>query len=62
MSQDAVGRHAQRDVAAEKAALRTRVRAARASMMPAERSAAARGLRDAVLSLPEAEMAGTVAA
>ena len=62
MNQDAVGRHAKGDVAAEKAALRTRVRAARASMTPAERSAAARGLRDAVLSLPEAEMAGTVAA
>jgi len=50
------------DVALEKAALRARLRAARAALTPGERSAAGRGLRDAVLSLPEAEMAGTVAA
>jgi 5-formyltetrahydrofolate cyclo-ligase len=62
MSQDAGGDGAPRDVAAEKAALRVRLRAARAAMEPGERSAAGRGLRDAVLSLPEAEMAGTVAA
>jgi 5-formyltetrahydrofolate cyclo-ligase len=50
------------DVALAKAALRARLRGARAAMTPAERSAAGRALRDAVLSLPEAEMAGTVAA
>ncbi len=62
MSQDAVSCGAPRDVAAQKAALRTRLRAARAAMAPGERSSAGRGLRDAVLSLPEAEMAGTVCA
>jgi 5-formyltetrahydrofolate cyclo-ligase len=50
------------DVAREKAAMRARLRAARAAMTPAQRSAAGRVLRDGVLSLPEAEMAGTVAA
>ncbi len=50
------------DVARDKAAMRARLRAARAAMTPDERSAAAHALRDAVLSLPEAEMAGTVAA
>jgi 5-formyltetrahydrofolate cyclo-ligase len=42
--------------------MRARLRAARAALTPAQRSAAGRALRDAVLSLPEAEMAGTVAA
>lgn len=49
-------------LAAAKAALRQRLRAARARLSPGERSAAARALRDAVLALPQAEMAGTVAA
>lgn len=42
--------------------MRARMRGARAAMTPAQRSAAGHALRDAVLSLPEAEMAGTVAA
>ncbi len=49
-------------VARQKAAMRARLRAARAAMTPGERSAAGRALRDAVLSLPETQMAGTVAA
>src|SRR5260370_39191026 len=57
-----IARAVDNDVALEKAALRARLRAARAALTPGERSAAGRGLRDAVLSLPEAEMAGTVAA
>ncbi len=46
----------------EKAALRERLRAARAALTADERSLAGRELRNAVLSMPEAEMAGTVAA
>jgi 5-formyltetrahydrofolate cyclo-ligase len=49
-------------LAAAKAAFRQRMRAARAGLSPAERTAAAAALRDAVLALPQAEMAGTVAA
>lgn len=45
-----------------KAELRRRSRAARAAMPPAERDAAARRIRDAVLAMPETGMAGTVAA
>lgn len=56
-----VARH-DADAQARKAELRRRLRAARAAMTPDERSQAARAIRDAVLSLPEAEMAGTVAA
>lgn len=47
---------------AAKAALRTRTLAARRAMPVEERSAAGRQLRDAVLELPEIQMAGTVAA
>ena len=47
---------------AQKAELRQRFLAARAAMAPDERNAAARSIRDAVLSLPETGMAGTVAA
>ena len=47
---------------AAKAALRRRIRAARAGLTDEERSAAGRLLREAVLSRPEAQMAGTVAA
>ncbi len=58
-----VARHdAGAELARRKAALRRRVRAARAGLTEDERSAAARLLRDAVLSLPETETAGTVAA
>jgi 5-formyltetrahydrofolate cyclo-ligase len=46
----------------DKAALRKSVLAARALLTPEQRAAAGRAIRDAVLSLPEAEMAGTVAA
>jgi 5-formyltetrahydrofolate cyclo-ligase len=49
-------------VAAEKAALRRRLLAGRARLSPDQRAAAARALRDAVLELPQAQMAGTVAA
>jgi 5-formyltetrahydrofolate cyclo-ligase len=45
-----------------KIALRRQILTERAQMTPSERSAAGRSLRDAVLSLPEAQMAGTVAA
>ena len=49
-------------VATEKAALRRRVAATRATLPEAERTAAGRLLGDHVLELPEAQMAGTVAA
>jgi 5-formyltetrahydrofolate cyclo-ligase len=45
-----------------KIALRRVVAARRAEMAEAERAAAGRSLRDAILALPEAQMAGTVAA
>jgi 5-formyltetrahydrofolate cyclo-ligase len=46
----------------DKAGLRTQLMAARRQLTPGQRSAAARSVRDAVLSMPEAQMAGTVAA
>lgn len=46
----------------DKAALRAGLLAARARLTEDERAAAARVLRDALLTMPEAEMAGTVAA
>jgi 5-formyltetrahydrofolate cyclo-ligase len=46
----------------DKAALRTRVLHGRARLSADERAAAGRGIRDALLSLPELQMAGTVAA
>ena len=49
-------------VAAEKAALRRRLLADRARLSPDQRAAAGRALRDAVLELPQAQMAGTIAA
>ena len=49
-------------VAAEKAALRRRLLADRARLSPDQRAAAGRTLRDAVLELPQAQMAGTIAA
>ena len=50
------------ELRSRKAALRGQVLAARAGMNDSQRKAAGRSLRDAVLSLPEAQMAGTVAA
>jgi 5-formyltetrahydrofolate cyclo-ligase len=49
-------------VADAKAALRARVVARRRAQSTEERAAAGRKLRDAILELPEMEMAGTVAA
>jgi len=48
-------------VAGEKAALRRRLLADRARLGPGLRAAAARALRDAILELPQAQMAGTIA-
>jgi len=62
MSRDEQGVTGGDALAGAKAALRRRVLAARASLSPAGRTAAAAALRDAVLALPQAEMAGTVAA
>jgi 5-formyltetrahydrofolate cyclo-ligase len=45
-----------------KAALRRRIRVARAALTGEQQADAGRLLRDAILSLPEAQMAGTVAA
>ena len=51
------------DTAGEaKAALRARILSVRRAMPPDQRVAAGRQLRDAVLGLPELQMAGTVAA
>lgn len=50
------------DLNAAKAALRAKVLTARQALTADQRSAAGRSLRDAVLSMPETEMAGTVAA
>jgi 5-formyltetrahydrofolate cyclo-ligase len=49
-------------LAAAKTALRRRILAARAGLSEELRTAASRDLRDAVLGLPQAQMAGTVAA
>ena len=49
-------------LAAAKAELRRRLVAARRGMTGADRAAAGRGIRDAVLGLPETQMAGTIAA
>ena len=49
------------DPQAHKALWRSRVLGARAGLSAEERRAAGRGIRDAVLSLPELGMAGTVA-
>jgi 5-formyltetrahydrofolate cyclo-ligase len=50
------------ELRAAKAALRARLIAARAARAESERGEAGRLLRDAVLSLPETQMAGTIAA
>lgn len=49
-------------LAAAKAALRARLLAARARLTPEQRASGGRALRDAILALPETQMAGTVAA
>jgi 5-formyltetrahydrofolate cyclo-ligase len=49
-------------VAAKKAALRRRLLADRARLSPDQRAAAGRALRDAILELPQVQMAGTIAA
>ncbi|HTX84932.1 MAG TPA: 5-formyltetrahydrofolate cyclo-ligase [Streptosporangiaceae bacterium] len=49
------------DLAAAKASLRARLLARRRELSPENRLAAGRQLRDAVLGLPEMQMAGTVA-
>jgi 5-formyltetrahydrofolate cyclo-ligase len=49
-------------LAAAKADLRRRLLAGRARLGPDQRGAAGRALRDAVLGLPQVQMAGTVAA
>ena len=50
------------ELRSRKVALRRQLLTKRAEMVAPERSAAGRSLRDTVLSLPEAQMAGTVAA
>jgi 5-formyltetrahydrofolate cyclo-ligase len=50
------------ELRSRKAALRRKIRAGRGRMSDTERSAAGRSIRDALLSLPEAQMAGTIAA
>ncbi|MDQ2810695.1 MAG: 5-formyltetrahydrofolate cyclo-ligase [Actinomycetota bacterium] len=49
------------DVPAEKALMRSEVLESRGRLSAEERAAAGRGIRDAVLSLPKLQMAGTVA-
>jgi 5-formyltetrahydrofolate cyclo-ligase len=49
-------------LAEDKAELRRHLLAARRALGPAEQAAAGRSIRDAVLDLPETQMAGTVAA
>ena len=49
-------------LAGDKAELRRRLLASRRALTPAELAAGARSIRDAVLDLPETQMAGTVAA
>jgi 5-formyltetrahydrofolate cyclo-ligase len=56
------GNQAAGELAARKAALRGRLLAARARLTGQERAEAASRLRDALLALPQAQMAGTVAA
>jgi 5-formyltetrahydrofolate cyclo-ligase len=50
------------ELARQKAALRARILAARTAMSAEQRAAAGQRLRDAVLGMPELQMAGTVAA
>ena len=57
-----LGRARHADLAAAKASLRARLLARRRGLTPETRTAAGRQLRDAVLEMPETQMAGTVAA
>jgi 5-formyltetrahydrofolate cyclo-ligase len=50
------------ELAGQKAALRRRILAARRAMSAGQRAASGRRLRDGLLTLPELQMAGTVAA
>jgi 5-formyltetrahydrofolate cyclo-ligase len=50
------------DIRQQKADLRSRLLAARSALSKDQRAAASRLIRDALLSLPEVQMAGTVAA
>jgi len=50
------------ELAGDKAAVRRRLLAGRRALSPAALAAAGRSIRDAVLDLPEAQMAGTVTA
>ncbi len=59
---DPGGREAGPDLASAKASLRAGILAARRALSADARAAAGRELRDAVLELPEMQMAGTVAA
>ena len=49
-------------IAGEKASLRRRLMADRALLTPEQRAAGGRALRDAILELPQVQMAGTIAA
>jgi 5-formyltetrahydrofolate cyclo-ligase len=49
-------------ITGEKAALRRRLMADRALLTPEQRAAGGRALRDAILELPQVQMAGTIAA
>ena len=60
--QEPASEHGRAGVAAAKAALRASVNDSRRNQPPEQRADAARLLRDHVLSWPQAEMAGTVAA
>jgi 5-formyltetrahydrofolate cyclo-ligase len=50
------------ETAGQKAALRRRLMTARARLTAGQRAAAGRALRDAILELPQVQMAGTIAA
>ncbi|HEV7936255.1 MAG TPA: 5-formyltetrahydrofolate cyclo-ligase [Actinomadura sp.] len=50
------------DAAGDKAAWRASLLSARVTLSPEDRAAAARSMRDAVLTRPEVEMAGSIAA
>ena len=57
-----MARAASGGVAGQKAALRSRLLTARARLTQEQRAAAGRALRDAILELPQTQMAGTIAA
>lgn len=51
-----------RELSTQKAGLRKEILATRSRLTPRERKAAGQGLRDALLEMPQAAMAGTIAA